>query len=244
MGAPQALALVVVQFLQLCVTAEASSQSLHQTSFLEAKAAYFFEEPWLFACSSRERKGYSSIYAPTREGFRFLPRIELAIANPTLTGKEVPTEYPAALEGGAFVRACPPNAVPPNVTSLFVTCGECDDFIEGKLTRLLEYKQEGAVTVLQSYCDGLEHIDMLYERMAEKCREYSGAVKATRKLSAIEDQKTLREFLQLEYGADCQDLWDGISKMQTLVANKLAERICLEHLPVDEQPDACLTQRM
>merc|ERR1712176_678361 len=160
-----------------------------------------------------------------------------AFDNPTLTGKEVPTEYPAAGEGGAFVRDCPPNAVPPNVTSLFVTCGECDEFIEGKLTRLLEFKLDGAATVLQSYCNGLELIDPIYERMSEKCRKYSVAVKVTRNLSAIEDQQTLREFLQLKYGADCQDLWDGISKMQTLVANKLAERICLE------QPDACLPPR-
>jgi len=214
-----------------------------QTSILEAKAASLFEEEgWLFACSSRE-VGYASIYEPCLGcPYNFVNGLT---DNPTLTGQEVPTEYPAAGEGGAFMRKkfppnpnqVPLNAVPPNVTSLFVTCGECDEYIEGKLTRLLEFKEPGIVTVLQSYCNGLKHIETLYERMAEKCRKYSGAVKVTRNLSAIEDQQTLRQFLQMKYGADCQYLWDGISKMQTLVANKLAERICVE------QPDACLTQR-
>merc|ERR1712176_1716127 len=69
---------------------------------------------------------------------------------------------------------------------------------------------------------------------AEKCDQYSEAVKRTRDLSEIEDQVTLRKFLRLAHGgADCQDLWNGIFKMQTMVATKLAER------PSLKQPGTC-----
>merc|ERR1712176_193358 len=117
---------------------------------------------------------------------------------------------------------------------IFFSCGDCADHIEGKLTRLLEYRLVDVIADRQAYCDSLKHIDRRYEEMAEKCDQYSEAVKRTRELTENEDQVTLRQFLKLAHGgADCQDLWNGIYKMQTMVATKLAERTSLK------QPGKC-----